>query len=361
MAYTDIDKPSDHFNTVTYTGTGAPQSITGVNFQPDWIWFKRITGGNAHGCFFDVNRGVTKLLSPSQTDGDQTITNELTSFDSDGFTLSTGGSGYTNQNSGKTYVAWNWKAGGSPSSNSDGDITSSVSVNTDIGFSIVTYTGSGSSGDTVGHGLGVAPKITIIKQRNSSNGWNFWAYANNSGDPDSFNELNGTTSWYQNQGANGPFTATPDSSVLTLTNYGQVNGSSNTYVAYCFAEKKGFSRSGFVESLGDDDGSFFYCGFKPAWVMLHADVTDTWNNWYIFDNKRNVFNITNSALYANIPNTENGYGGSNYAQIDMYSSGFKIRRDGNWGLGATGTKIFFMAFAEQPIVGGTSFIPAPAK
>ena len=353
MAYTDIDKPTDYFNTKLYTGTGSSNAITGVGFQPDWTWIKR-RDAVAHGGMFDNVRGATKLLSSSQTDAEQTIAQSLKSFDSDGFTLGTGTNGYVNT-SGSTTVAWNWLASNTTASNTVGDINSTVSVNTTSGFSIVSYTGNGSSGSTVGHGLGVAPKMTIIKQRNSSNGWNVWHYGNNNGDPDSFGELNSTSAWYQNQGADGTYTTQPTSSLLTLTAYGQVNGSGNTYIAYCFAEKKGFSKFGSYTGNGSTDGTFVYTGFKPAFVMVKS-YTNGGRNWTIIDNKRNTFNPETEWLYANVSDAT--FDASLYP-ADFVSNGFKNRGVGSY-FNASGENYIFMAFAESPFTTSTA-IPTTAR
>ena len=350
MAYTDIDKPSDYFNTVLYTGTGSELAITGVGFQPDWTWIKR-RDAVAHGGMFDNVRGATKLLSSSQTDAEQTIAQSLKSFDSDGFTLGTGTNGYVNT-SGSTTVAWNWLASNTTASNTVGDINSTVSVNTTSGFSIVSYTGNGSSGSTVGHGLGVAPKMTIIKQRNSSNGWNVWHYGNNNGDPDSFGELNSTSAWYQNQGADGTYTTQPTSSLLTLTAYGQVNGSGNTYIAYCFAEKKGFSKFGSYTGNGSTDGPFIYTGFKPALTITKR--TSDIEHWGMYDSTRDTFNPASAELIPNLNASE-----GSFVDRDFLSNGFKIRSD-NTARNGSGDTYIYMAFAENPFVTSTG-IPTTAR
>src|SRR6056300_168955 len=161
MAYTTIKKPSDYFNTTLWTGTGSSMTITGVGHQPDFTWIKPRSVADNH-VLFDSVRGVTKRLVSNSTSAEGTVSDMITSFDSDGFSLG------TNSNvtgSGRTFVGWNWLASNTTASNTDGDITSTVSANTTSGFSIVSYTGTGSSSQSVGHGLGVAPSMIIVKNR----------------------------------------------------------------------------------------------------------------------------------------------------------------------------------------------------
>ena len=352
MAYTTIDKPDDYFNTVLYTGTGGTQSITGVGFQPDWVWLKARSSAYSHQ-LFDVIRGATKLLASEETSAEQTLSG-VTSFDSDGFAV---GSDAGSNNNGTTFASWNWLANGAGVSNTAGDITSTVSANTTSGFSIVSYTGNGTSSATVGHGLGVAPKMTIIKQRNSSNGWNVWTFANNAGDPDSFGELNSTAAWYQDQGGDGPYTTQPTSSLLTLTAYGQVNGNTNTYIAYCFAEVKGFSKFGSYTGNNSNDGPFLYMGFKPAFVLIKATNTTQW--WTLLDNKRDTYNVATLGISPNSSNSESTFNTDRGPHnMDFVSNGLKIRTDNS---GINGTNSFiYMAFAENPFVTSTS-VPTTAR
>ena len=348
MAYTNIDLPTEYFNTKLYTGTGATNSLTGVGFQPDWVWIKKRSVDDSHS-LYDVVRGTTKSLRTNGTDAEQTRATTLTSFDADGFTLSTNNEVNA---SGATFVAWNWKANGTGVSNTQGSITSTLSANTTAGFSIVSYTGNGSSGATVGHGLGVAPKMTIIKQRNSANGWNVWHYGNNAGDPDSFGELNSTAAWYQNQGASGPYTTQPTSSLLTLTDYGQVNGNTNTYIAYCFAEIKGYSKFGSYTGNGNADGTFVYTGFKPAFVLQKN--TTAVQGWQLQDNKRLGYNPDNYLLQPHTDQSE-----SALQRIDILSNGFKVRTT-DAGQNSSGVVYIYMCFAESPFTTSTG-IPTTAR
>ena len=239
------------------------------------------------------------------------------------------------------HVAWTWRAnGGTTSSNATGDITSTVQADPSGGFSIFTYTGSGTSGNTVAHGLSQAPTMTIIKQRNSTNGWNVWATGYNSGDYDSFGELNTDGAWNADQGSNGPFTAAPGATLLTLTAYGQVNGSSNTYVGYAFSDIEGYIKSGSYVGNANADGTFVYTGFKPAFFMCKPIVA---GNWRIQDTKRSPFNVANKTLYPNHSNAEESYSSDS---IDILSNGVKMRAsDSNYNQATT---FVYLAMAHNP-------------
>ena len=251
--------------------------------------------------------------------------------------------GDTNYN-GTNYVAWNWKAGGSGSANTDGTINSTVSTNTTAGFSIVTYTGYGSA-STVGHGLGAVPKMIIVKKRSGSGYDESWyVYHEALGNTHTL----GLNSTGGSSDVNVWNDTTPTSSVFSVGN-DSTNRSGNEFVAYCFAEKTGYSKFGKVISNGSDDGTFSYTGFAPKWVMLKPTVSDGWSNWYIFDTTRDT-NLNDKPLYANLNTREAYYGGSpatNYAQIDMLSNGFKIRRGSAWGGGGNGTELIYMAFGQS--------------
>ena len=340
MAYTDIDKPSDYFNTVLYTGNGSSQSITGVGFQPDWVWVKRRDSASSH-LTFDAIRGVYEYLIPDQTGAETTRTDSLTSFDSDGF--STGSISNLNA-SGSTYVGWSWLASNTTSSNTDGDIASTVSANTTSGFSIVTFTGNGTASGTVGHGLGVAPKIVLYKKLNGTSDWFFWTTQIDGSNDDL--RLNTTDTKSDLSGTSGSITAS------TFSNYGW--GSSDNMVCYCFAEKKGFSKFGSYTGNGSTDGTFVYTGFKPAFVMGKA--TSGTENWFMNDNKRLGYNDKNLRLYPNLSNAE---GTSTDINMDIFSNGFKLNST-NANSNGSGITYIYMAFAESPLV-GTNNIPATAR
>ena len=340
-----INKPSDYFNTKLYTGNGSTNAITGVDFQPDLVWIKDRTDAFNH-ALFDVARGATKNLSSDSTAAEATETYGVQSFDSDGFTL--GFWGNVNK-SASNYASWNWLAGGTASSNTDGDITSSVSANTTSGFSIATYTGNNTNAQTIGHGLGVAPKVYIIKRRDSTSAWGVYHASLGA---TKFIKLNltdasGTASAYFND-------TEPTSSLFTVGSGTSVNNSGTDYIAYCFAEKKGYSKFGSYTGNSNADGTFVYTGFKPSWVMVKA--ASSTGSWNMYDNKRETFNVMDSLLFAEGNYSEST---SSVNLIDFTSNGFKCRGTGS-GTNDSAITYIYMAFAENPLV-GTNNIPATAR
>jgi len=337
-AYTTIKKPKDYFNTVTYTGNGGSQSITGVGHQPDWVWIKKRNGA-ADSSLMDVVRGVRKSLRSNKTNGEYTESSGLSSFDSDGFSFDGSGFNHVNTNS-DSFVGWCWKAGNSQgSSNTDGTInTTYTSVNTTAGFSISSYTGTGSNA-TIGHGLGVAPKMIIIKNLGATQGW--CVYHESIG-ATKFLSLNSTDAQVT---ASDRFNDTsPTSSVFSVGTHADTNGSSATYVAYCFAEKRGFSKFGTYTGNGNADGAFVYTGFKPAFTLIKR--ISSGDNWAMHDNRRPGRNPNDAVLRSNLADAE--YGGSQ--GVDYLSNGFKARQnDGEFN--NNGETYIFMAFAEEPLIG----------
>ena len=355
MAYTSINKGSDYFNNVLYTGTGSTNAQTGVGFQPDLVWLKRRDNAGRHR-LFDAVRGATKSVRSDDAEAEITRADSLTSFDSDGFTLGAdSSSGGINVNiSGETMVGWNWLTDNtSGSSNTDGSITSTVSANTTSGFSIVSYTGTGSNA-TVGHGLGVVPSVIMVKRRDSAGDWT--VYNSNIGNTN-FLRLNGTLA--STSQATYWNNTTPTSSVFSVGSAGDVNTSSGTHIAYCFAEKKGFSKFGSYTGNGSTDGTFVYTGFKPAWIMIKR--TSGTDGWVIYDNKRETFNVHNLILDANTSNPEEDV--SAYNTLDILSNGFKCR-GGSSGSGTatnqSGGSYIYMAFAESPFTTSTG-VPTTAR
>ena len=346
MAYTTINKPNTQMNPVLYTGNGGTQSITGVNFQPDWVWMKSRTNTENH-TVFDVIRGVTKYLKPNETGSEVTNSNSLTSFDSDGFSL---GSNNEQNSNGQSFASWNWKAGGTAVSNTDGSITSSVSANTTNGFSIVSYTGTGANA-TVGHGLGVAPKMVIVKNRDGTQGWGVYhaSLGNTKFLILNTNAAEGTASTFWNN-------TTPTSSVFSIGTSGWMNDSSNNYIAYCFADVKGFSKMGSYTGNGSTDGTFIYTGFSPSFIMFkNASVTESWT---ILDLKR--ASVPNANPNANVLWPNDNFAEYDETQgIDFLSNGFKVRESAT-GFNGSGNTIIYMAFAENPLV-GTNNVPATAR
>ena len=329
----------DYFNTVLWSGNGTSQSITGVGFQPDFLWIKERNGTGYH-ALFDAVRGVTKALYSNDTLAESTGT-ALTSFDSNGFTLSLDISqARTNDNS-DTYVSWNWKAGGTGVSNTDGSITSTVSANTDAGFSIVSFTGNKTRGATIGHGLGVKPDMIIMKNRDIAVSWVVWfpnLQANNQ-----LLELNSTGAVLTNTGDPNAWwnNTSPTSSVITLGDYDGINDDLSM-IAYCFAEIEGYSKFGTYTGNGSTDGTFVYTGFRPAFIIIKQ--TNTTNNWIMMDNKRGNINPDLGWLYPDDPSAEDT-GSSRYT--DFVSNGMKIRNGGT-GMNTSGGTYIYMAFAEDP-------------
>ena len=338
MAFTTIDKSTGFFNTLLYSGNSSTRSLTGVGFEPSFVWIKERTSTSDH-MLFDQVRGVENYISSNLANAEQTSASMLTAFDSDGFSL---GSGNDVNDSGQTYVSWNWKGNGVGSSNGDGSITTTyTSANTTSGVSIITYSGNSTSGATIGHGLGVAPEVVIVKVLNT-NSYDWAVYHSALGNTKNMRlnlqdpEATSTAFWND---------TTPTSSVVTLGNQTTVNGAYN-YVAYCFAPVTGFSSFGKYNGTGSTDGAFVYTGFRPGWVIAkrYDSGSEDWNMW---DSKRIGYNVSgNDKLYANLTSAEST--GSN--EINILSNGFQWRTT-NGGLNASGGSYIYMAFAEFPIVG----------
>jgi hypothetical protein len=343
MAYTNIDLPTDYFRIKTYTGNATANTpITWNetnNMQPDWLWFKNRSQAQSH-AIFDVLRGVTKRLSSNGTGGDSTELTNLDSFDTNGFTVDY--EAIVN-GSGDSMVAWGWKANGAGVSNTSGTITSTVSANTTSGFSIVSYTGTGSTA-TVGHGLGVTPKMLIVKKRDSAGtDWTVWGSVLGGTVGSEKIALNGTvakstglnSSWFNN--------TAPTSTLFTIGTQSDLNSSGGTYIGYCFAEVKGFSKAFSYTGNGSTDGSFIYCGFLPSFVLLKR--TDSAGfNWVIHDNKRDINNPDSAYLHPNTSGSE-----STDRDIDLLSNGFKMRNS-NTTWNASGGTYIGIAFASNPFV-----------
>jgi len=351
MAYTTIKKPSDYFNTKLYTGDGTSnQAITGVGFQPDFTWIKIRSNSHFHN-LFDVIRGVNKALVTDDSGAEHTDDQYgwLSSFDSDGFTTQDGSdvTHWSVNKSGDTYASWNWLADNtSGSSNTDGSITSTVSANTTSGFSIVSYTGTGANA-TVGHGLGSTPSVVMVKRRNGNSWWYVRHTGTNITDGHVF--LN-TTSTASTQSTS---IIGLSSSTFSLGTEVSVNDSGGTFIAYCFAEKTGYSKFGSYTGNGNADGTFVYTGFKPAFVMIKSSSLA--EGWWIVDSKRTPNNVVDKLLRPDTNGAEL-VGNSNII-LDILSNGFKLRQtDG--ALNGSGASYIYMAFAEEPLVGDN---PATAR
>jgi hypothetical protein len=325
----DVDvKPSEHFNTVLWTGNGSTNAIS-VGFKPDFVWGKDRVGTDHHH-LFDILRGTNQRLISNATSAENTESNCLNSFDTNGFTL---GSNTGLNANGEAHVAWNWKANGSGSSNTDGTInTTATSANVDSGFSIITYSGNGTSGATIGHGLSKAPEFFTVKRR-SSGGDDWQTYY---GDNTDFLRLNSYVATSDNAAIWND--TSPSSSVITLGNHAEVNSSGETYVCYAWHSVDGYSSVGTYTGNANADGTFVYTGFRPMWVMVKRTTSN--HDWDIYDSKRSTFNAMDDRLRAN-DNTAEADGGD----IDFTSNGFKLRQTGN---GNGSGDYIYLAFAETP-------------
>jgi hypothetical protein len=361
MAYTTIDDGSAFFQTALYTGNGTAIGSGGLtitndgnsNLQPDWIWHKKRGNAESH-AVADTNRGTHKGIFPNENNTESSGGNQyVNSFNTDGFTV--GNVGWANDSS-QTYVAWQWKANGGTTTSGGSDDTVSTSAhqaNTTAGFSIVTYSGTGTQGHTVAHGLGVAPEVIFLKARNKSQNWRVFHHKTAS---DGTKRLILDQTNAQEDAAFLNDTA-PSSTVFTLGASDDAwNASDGTYVAYCFAPIKGYSKFGSYTGNGNADGSFIYTGFKPAWIMLKR--TDSTNNWNIFDSKRDVDNQVGNVLYANLNNAEEA-DASHSSANDFLSNGFKLRETGN-AVNGSGASYIYMAFAEHPFVSSKG-VPVTAR
>jgi hypothetical protein len=344
-----IDDGSEYFHTILWTGDGSnPRSLTGVGFQPDWLWTKARNAAFGHNVY-DSSRGddgtAYYRLETQDTASElaQPPAGHVTSLDSDGFSV-TNGSSSDNivNNTGTTYVAWNWLVnGGSTSSNTDGDITSTVQVNTTAGFSIVQFTKTGDD-QAVGHGLGKKPKLIIIKPTNTTGNWIVMPEIDGVMS-NKYLLLNGTDAL----GTDGSY-AEPTSSVFYVSN--QVAGN-NTHIGYVFTDIEGYSKFGKYTGNGSSDGTFVYTGFRPAWILIKR--TNTTENWIIADNKRDTYNVMDKILFPNTSGAEN----TGNAAYDFLSNGFKFR---NTSQNESGATYIYMAFAENPFVSSTA-IPVTAR
>jgi len=354
-AYTTIDDPSAHFQTLLHNSSGntaASYTFDGnSDLQPDLVWHKNRTVTDEN-YLFDSTRGAEKAIYTNLVNAEATHNSSLTSFDSNGYSV-----GSSNVTSGAgTYASWCWKAnGGTTSSNTDGTITSTVQANTDAGFSIVTFTGNGSNDATIGHGLGVTPAFIITKNRADSVSWRVWHKDLTSTYSLFINSNNGQTS---PTGQGNGYIKTVGSSTYSvyqgLTDTNGVNGSGDAMVSYCFAEKQGYSRFGKYTGNGNANGTFIYTGFKPA-VVINKRI-DAGGPWTIFDNARCPNNVNNAKLFPHLNDAEVTTTGD---PIDFLSNGYKLRGSGA-DCNVNGGTYIYMAFAENPFVTSTG-IPTTAR
>jgi hypothetical protein len=362
MSYTNgLDKPSDYFETKLYVGNESTNAITGLDFQPDLVWLKNRDTGYYHGLYDSVRgTGNTKSLYPNaaEAEGQNSGNMNLASFNSDGFTLGATSSTNIINKSSQNHVSWNWKAGTSftndASATSIGTIDSTGSFNNDSGFSIVSYTGNNTSGATLKHGLNTAPAMVILRNRNLTNNRDWVVYHQKLTSASYYIFLNSTGAM---AGAYANFwnNTAPNSSVITLGSGDTgTNGNGDTYIAYCFAEKQGYSKFGSYTGNGNNDGTFVYTGFSPSFVL--GKRTDSGGGWWILDSKRPGFNLTDDYLLANDSQAEADDG--SFA-TDFLSNGWKARAT-NGNFNASGGSYIYMAFAENPFVTSTG-VPATAR
>jgi hypothetical protein len=331
-------------NATLYTGNGGTQTITngvaGQSFQPDFVWLKTRSTVQNHS-LIDSVRGNTKILYSDLTNAEGTFSGVLDSFNSNGFTL--GSSASVNQN-GTTFVGWQWKAGGAAVTNTAGTISSQVSANTTSGFSVVTYTGNGSGGATVGHGLGVAPQFIIVKNRaDGSTNWYCYNQYLDATSPQNYTIYLSLTNARDAASVFWNNTA-PTSSVFTIGSSSGVNGSGNAMVAYCWTPIAGYSAFGSYTGNGSTDGPFVYLGFRPRFVMIKASSISS-EHWYIVDATRSPYNAAILYLSPDDSDAETSPGAAQF--FDFLSNGFKLRVSGSYS-NSSGATYIYMAFAENP-------------
>ena len=352
MPYSSFDDPTAHFQVAPYTGNGDSaddtNAITNTGnsaMKPDFTWFKRRDYDNQH-LLFDSTRGVTKYITSDRNDAEGTQADRLVSFDTDGFTVKSSSGAINAEN--EPFICWQWKAnGGTTSTNNDGATASTVQANTDAGFSIVTWTGTGSA-TTLGHGLGVAPAMLIVKNRTTSVDWA--VYHKDLTDAGYVLALNSTDA-QADSGTNRWNHTDPTSSVFSVGAGQQTNQNTNSMICYAFANIKGFSNMGSYIGNQDSNGMMLYCSFRPAFVMIKKwTATGPWN---IFDDRRGTESGTVGfntdylpTIQANAVTAEF----SNVLQsIDILSNGFKIRTN-QADINQVGQKYIYMAFAKHPFV-----------
>ena len=348
MAYTTIDDGSAYFQTKLYTGTGSSNSVTNdgnSDLQPDWIWIKERDGTGQHGAF-DSSRGVQKELKIDEDGAESTASQSVTAFNSDGFTVGTAGDYNGSDNS---QVAWQWKANGGTTTTNDasstgvGSIDSVYQANTTAGFSIVSYTGTGSAG-TIAHGLGAVPSWMVVKNRSKSGGegWMVYHQGNTSAPETEHLQIHNTNATSDNDIAWND--TAPTSTVFSVKDDDSTNDSGETHIAYLWTDIQGYSKFGNYIGNGNDDGPFIYTGFKPAWLMIKRTTA---NAWGIFDSARGAYNEITMNLDADRTDAENT--ATNYDDLDFLSNGFKLYEE-NDDINASDGTYIYMAFAEHPFV-----------
>ena len=332
-AYTTIDDPSAYFKVQLYTGDGSTPSITfddtDTDMQPDLVWIKNRDAADSH-CVFDAVRGATEVIHSDATAAEVTDADTLTSFDSDGFAL--GADVKVNTNTEK-YVSWNWKESATS------------------GFDIVSYTGNGTDDTDISHNLSAVPKMIIVKNRDAADSWQVYHHKNTSAPETDYLVLDTTAATVD--AADRWSDEAPTSSVFTLGDGDEVNTNTENYIAYCFAEKQGFSKFGSYTGNGNADGPFVYTGFRPAWVMIKG-ISSSGDGWFIYDNKRLGYNPDNNYIYADDAAVE-----STADNIDILSNGFKVIRYSS-AFNTSGGVFTYAAFAEASFVNSNG-VPCNAR
>jgi hypothetical protein len=329
---------SKYMDILEWAGNGSNRSITGLEFSPDWVWVKKYAGGSDRSHqVFDIVRGAQQTLHADNTDSDHTNGNRLSSFDSNGFSIGTsGGDDGINPSNGHM-VAWCWDAGSSTVTNNNGSISCQTRALTTAGFSIVSYTGNGSSGATVGHGLGVVPTMFVVKRRDQGNrGWNVYHHKIGNTKYIQWQQSgaeNTNSAWWNN--------TTPSSTTFTLGNDNDVNQNSGTYIAYVFTDILGYSKFGIYTGSGNSDGAFVFTGFRPRYVVVKR--SDSGNHWVIYDSKLSTFNVVDDYLRID---TNNAQSTDSQVNIDFYANGFKLRSPYDI-VNAGSGRYIYMAFAEN--------------
>jgi hypothetical protein len=329
-------------NATLYTGTGAAATITngvaGQSFQPDFVWSKTRSTVSSHG-LFDSVRGATKWLASNSTGAESTLAQSLTAFNSNGFSAGTDPNDIINY-SGTTYVAWQWKAGGTAVTNTSGTISSQVNANTTSGFSVVTFTGTGANA-TVGHGLGAAPAMIMIKNRDSSviGGAVYHTSIGATKYLKLFQTTTGTDGEATDNTAWNGSSPTFNTNVFSVGSLNRTN-SSQQMVAYCWTPIAGYSAFGSYTGNGATDGTFVYLGFRPKYIMIKK--TSATNDWFVLDTSRSPYNVCAQVLYPNDTYVED-----NGTNIDILSNGFKCRSTAS-GTNASSATYIYAAFAENP-------------
>ena len=332
-------RPQRNFDTVLYDGDNTEYRKISLEFKPDLVWFKRRDSNQSH-VISDTVRGIGKHLTPNENLAETSPGYPyISSVNEGGFTLR-GGTSSGGNISGRSMVAWCWKGGGAAVANSDGATTSQVSANTEAGFSIVTYTGTGSS-TTIGHGLGKKPEMIFMKSRSTTGDWAVLDKANSTAEYTFY--LNDNNAYGSSSGYTFYADTPPTSSVWTVNSASAVNTNGTTYVAYCWTSIPGYSKIDKYTGNGSDDGIYVYLGFRPAWVMVKRYNYSS--NWSIYDNKRDPDNPVYGSLNANLDNSES----TGSVRVDFLSDGFKHKNsDGGASGNVDGGNYIYMAFAETP-------------